>query len=73
MNIGCMAIATPVQVYNLVSRQWQPGAIKDYSSLQAEAKTILKYSHEKRSDRLILASVQQIMLGHLPENRFVHN
>ncbi|MHC5821079.1 MAG: hypothetical protein ACYT04_35720 [Nostoc sp.] len=25
------------------------------------------YSHEERSDRLILASVQQIMLGHLPE------
>jgi hypothetical protein len=43
-------------------------------------KIILSYSHEKRSDacgelrlRLILASVQQIMLGHLPENRFVHN
>ncbi|MDZ7950687.1 hypothetical protein [Nostoc sp. DedQUE09] len=36
-------------------------------------KTILKYSYEERSDRLILASVQQIILGHLPENRFVHN
>jgi hypothetical protein len=43
-------------------------------------KTIFRYSHEKRSDacgelrlRLILASVQQIILGHLPENRFVHN
>ncbi|MBD2248987.1 hypothetical protein [Nostoc sp. FACHB-888] len=30
-------------------------------------KTVLSYSHEERSDRLILASVQQIMLGHLPE------
>nr|WP_317615936.1 hypothetical protein [Nostoc sp. 'Peltigera membranacea cyanobiont' 213] len=37
-------------------------------------KTILSYSHEERSDacgelrlRLMLASVQQIMLGHLPE------
>ncbi|MBD2249072.1 hypothetical protein [Nostoc sp. FACHB-888] len=30
-------------------------------------KTILKYNDESRSDRLILASVQQIMLGHLPE------
>ncbi|MHC5863183.1 hypothetical protein [Nostoc sp.] len=36
-------------------------------------KTIWSYSPEERSDRLILASVQQIMLGHLPENRFVHN
>ncbi|WP_148220501.1 hypothetical protein [Nostoc punctiforme] len=36
-------------------------------------KTVLTYSHEERSDRLILASVQQIMLGHLHENRFVHN
>ncbi|MEH2260753.1 hypothetical protein [Nostoc sp.] len=31
--IADLAIVTPVQVYNLVSRQWQPGAVKDYWEL----------------------------------------
>ncbi|WP_341531487.1 hypothetical protein WKK05_35930 (plasmid) [Nostoc sp. UHCC 0302] len=28
--IADVPIGTPVQVYNLVSRQWQPGVVKDY-------------------------------------------
>jgi hypothetical protein len=28
--IADIAITTPVQVYNLVSRQWQTGVVKDY-------------------------------------------
>ncbi|MFW9264631.1 hypothetical protein A4S05_11290 [Nostoc sp. KVJ20] len=28
-----IADVTPVQVHNLTSRQWQPGVVKDYSSL----------------------------------------
>ena len=28
--IADVAIGTQVQVYNLVSRQWQPGVVKDY-------------------------------------------
>jgi hypothetical protein len=31
--IADVAIGTPVQVYNLVSRQWQPGIVKDYWDL----------------------------------------
>jgi hypothetical protein len=28
--IADVAVGTQVQVYNLVSRQWQPGVVKDY-------------------------------------------
>ncbi|MBD2532940.1 hypothetical protein H6G97_26535 [Nostoc flagelliforme FACHB-838] len=28
--IATVAIGTQVQVYNLISRQWQPGVVKDY-------------------------------------------
>ncbi|MEH1854343.1 MAG: hypothetical protein V7L11_22340 [Nostoc sp.] len=36
-------------------------------------KTIWSYSQEERSDRLILASVQQIMLGIYPKKIFMSN
>ncbi|MBD2536963.1 hypothetical protein H6G97_50260 [Nostoc flagelliforme FACHB-838] len=32
--IADVANGTPGQVYNLIFRQWQPGVVKDYSSLE---------------------------------------